>query len=334
MNEIEQAAAFLRELSGKRALVVTHKNADPDAIGCAYTVKKVCDSLGVKAEVHLPDGPSKVSRSILESLGVSWQEKWGEAQALIVCDTSNMSMIGDHPNLIEGIPEVLVIDHHFPPGSLAERASVRLIMQEPASTVIAVLLAERLGVKLDSVTATLALAGIIYDTRRFLYTSPNTFLASKLLLESGVDYIKTLKMLEEKEDYSEIIARLKGVQRASIVDVCGYLVAITESSAYEASVARTLVSLGVDLAIVVGGHGVSRASVRVSERLLRKGFDSSSLVADVARAIGGEAGGHPGASGYMRSIARREVKSFKNKTLRQLLLRAIDSLMGFCEEKA
>jgi len=329
--DLDRAEEFLRSFTGKKLIITTHKNADPDAIGCAFVVKKVCTSLGIEAEVCLPEGPSSVSKKIMGTLGAQWRERCQEADGAVVCDTSNAVMLGDIRPLLEAETDILVIDHHFPPGVLAERAKVSIIAREPASTVIAVLLADRLGVEIDSRTALIALTGILYDTRRYLYTSPSTFLASKILLESGADYAQALKLIEEKEDRSELIARLKGVQRASVIDVCGYVIAVTESSAHEASVARTLVSLGVDLAIVLGGHDATRVSVRASERLLERGFDSSKLVSSVAKMLGGEGGGHPGASGYT-NLASKKLRGIRNRTLRQFLLNAIAEVMAFCEQ--
>ncbi|MEZ0345946.1 MAG: DHH family phosphoesterase [Infirmifilum sp.] len=330
-EQFEELRVYLRGLAGSKVLVVTHRNADPDAIGCAFIMRDACASLGIKVEICIPEGPDKQARAILESFGFSWREECEPEDHLLVCDTSNKMMLGKAQYLLDAVKSLIVIDHHSPPGSLVERATASLIIPEPASTVLAVLLADKVGVRLDSTIATIGLTGILYDTRRFLTATPNVFLASKILLESGGDYALALKFLEPREDRSQAIARLKGVQRASVLDVCGYLVAVSESSAHEAAVAKALVTLGVDLALVAGGHDISRASVRVSGRLQEKGFDSSKLVEKVARMIGGEAGGHPGASGISKYEVKRNLKIVKNEVLRQLLLNAVEMIMEICD---
>ncbi|AKG38892.1 hypothetical protein MA03_05985 [Infirmifilum uzonense] len=335
MNQrVSEAAYYFSSIKGARALIITHRNADPDAIGCAYVLQSISTTLGFEAEVCLPEGPDRLSKRILNSLRVPWQEDCDTADLLVICDTSNKMMLGGAASLIDKAKEIIIIDHHSPPGNLISKASYSLIIGEPSATVIAVLLADALKVRLTKEISTIALSGILYDTRRYLSTTPNTFLASKILLEEEGDYDMALKLLEFPEDRSEIIAKLKGVQRASILDICGYLVAVTEASAHEAAVAKALVSLGVDLAIVAGGHEFSRTSIRVSNRLLEKGFDSSKLVADVATSLEAEAGGHPGASGI--SIYKRGIKPniIRNESLRRLLWHSVELLNEICRKEA
>ena len=332
-QEFQKLRTLLESRQGYATVIVTHQNADPDAVGCAFILQKIFSSFGIKAEVCLPGGPDRHAGRMLSALELPWKEECDQADMLLVCDTSNESMLGGASRLIENVGEILIIDHHRPPGNLTGKATLSLVFDEPASTVIAVLLADFMGVNLDSRASTLALAGILYDTRRYLVVSPNTFQASKILLESGGEYDKALRLLESPQDRSEIIAKLKGVQRASIIDVCGYLVAVTEASAHEATVANALISLGADLAIVAGGREVSRASIRVSKRLLEKGFDSSKLVSDAASLVGAEAGGHPGASGLSKYVLGRKLSSMKNEELRALLLLSIRMIENICREE-
>lgn len=321
---------FLHALEGKSVVILTHKNADPDAVGCAFVMQRICQQYRVHAEVYLPEGPSGLSKKILGTLGFTWQSEHPDSNAVIVCDTSNVHMLGEAGKVAEQASALLIIDHHKPPGNLVEKASITVLQEEPASTVLAVKIAEALKVDLDSKLSTLALTGIVYDTRRFMSASPATFHAAKWLLEMGGDYSLALKLLEEEEDRSEIIAKLKGVQRASILDVCGYIVAVSEVSSHEASVARALVSLGADLAIVAGGRDISRASIRVSGRLLERGFDSSRLVYKVAKELGGEGGGHSGASGIVRHSTTRGLRWTRSEELRQLVARALEMIWELC----
>ena len=235
----------------ERILVVTHVNADPDAVATALVVREVLAALGFNAVACFPGGISRVSRDLLERLGINYESSCEcRARYVVVCDASNEAVLGEAAACLAGAAGVMIIDHHEA-GSLAGRASVAVIEPgEPAATTLAVELAQAAEVRLSPQLASLALGGILYDTKRFMAASPRTLRAAAWLLESGGQYEQALPKPEEELDYSERVARLKAAQRAVLVDVCGHIVAVSEVTAYEASAARALVSLGADLSLI------------------------------------------------------------------------------------
>ena len=289
-------------------LVTAHVNADPDAVASAVLITELLRSLGFqRVNICFPDQPSRLSRKLLTALvpnikyHVSRLPHDAVIDASFIVDTSHSNHLGALWELVSHASTIIVVDHHVPPGNIADKATIKLIFKEPATTVITYYIIRKLATKLHSDTATLALAGILSDTRRFIHSSPLTFRAVGELLNEGADYDKALALLEEPVDFSERIARLKGVQRSEVVKINNYLVTITSIGSYEASVARALISLGADIAIVVRHEKEGfRISMRSSKTFYRDTGISISghIIPSLKEAVKGEGGGHDTAGGF------------------------------------
>jgi len=315
-----------------RLLIVSHINSDPDAVASSLVLGYIATMHGVKP-LYCMDGVSKVSRKIVEALGITFTRDPVDESGLplIICDTPSLELLGECSRYIEESPFVCVIDHHSP-GSLRKYAHRYVVEREPATSVIVGDAAYRYMDRLPHSYATLLITGILFDTRRLSLASPKTFHVLEKLVRDG-DYTLARRLLEEEPPYPERVARLKGAARAEIVDVCGYLIAITWVSAYEASVARALISLGADVAIVVGGHKKNiRISIRLSQRALEKGLRGDIILRRVAERLGGEGGGHAAASGYnLKATSTREGRVLRDKAGKSVLIEAVrEALDSLC----
>jgi len=319
---------FFRAVRPGTVLITAHVNADPDAVASALLVREVLESMGFTARVCFPEGPSKLSKKLIERVGVSYEQNClcSDADYVVVCDTPNEIQLSDVKECLEG-KSVVVVDHHGH-GSIAERAALVLVEREASTTTLAAEIAQSIGLKLGRELSTLALAGIAFDTKRFALATPRTLRAAAWLLEQGGSLEEALAGLEEEPEYTERVARLKAAQRAMVIEVCGYLVAVSEVSSFEASAARALVSLGADLAIVVGGRGGEvRASSRLSRNLARMGVDLADIAQRVASVLRGEGGGHKGAAGV--KIRKR---IHKGALVRGLLEETLVRVLTECEK--
>lgn len=323
---------FLQRLSSltptEDVLVATHVNADPDAVAAAFVLKSVLEKLGFRVRTCFPEGPSRLSKQLLDKLEIPYKNDCTcFSRLVVICDTSNESMLASAAECLKDA-EIVVVDHHEP-GNLVRRASLAAVYPEqPAATVIAVELAQLAGVSLEPKLATLALAGILYDTRRFSIATPKAFRAAAWLLESGGNYESAMLHPEEALEHSEKIARLKAAQRAMLIDVCGSIVALSEVTAYEASAARALITLGADVAFVLGGKEELRVSARASERVLDAGLSIAEIARRVAAVLGGEGGGHKGAGGL-----KIQGEKSQSEILRVISGEIIRELMELCREE-
>ncbi len=292
---------FRRLFSGlSSVLVVTHSNADPDAIASAVITLQLLEYLGSKACIGVPEGPSKVSRALLERLSIDLRFCGGETsyEGCVIVDSSNPVQLGSFRDSCLSAKVRALVDHHEL-GLLHGMVELKLVDVNASSTTeLIVRIAERVGVKLDGRIATLAVAGIIYDSRRFQNVSPHTFRVVNTLIEWGCDYSLALKSLVVErgsvEDLSRRVATLKALSRLRVEKAChDLLIAVTHIGSHESDVAKTLVNIGADVAVVLAEReDKARASVRVSERALEKGVKASTIASYIASKHRGEGGGH------------------------------------------
>ncbi|GAB6147681.1 bifunctional oligoribonuclease/PAP phosphatase NrnA [Stetteria hydrogenophila] len=289
-------------------MIVTHRNADPDAVASAVIAYRAAEAAGCRPCIFFPEGVSSAARSVAEAFsvdlasmecsGAPGREDLGGAVVVIV-DSSNSTQVGLGEEELRSAGSVVLIDHHEP-GDLVEMA--KAAVHEPGAataTQLALRVLLAMGGRLSPHESSLALAGIIHDTRRFLRADSEAFASASLLIKWGGDYGRVVSILGRGKrpadmDVSERIARLKAAQRAVIGRFCrDYIVAVTHVGSFESSAARALLELGADVAVVVSSKGEeTRVSVRVSRRALEAGVSAAEIARYVAEKLGGKGGGH------------------------------------------
>ncbi|MEB3860102.1 MAG: DHH family phosphoesterase [Desulfurococcales archaeon] len=288
-------------------LVITHKNADLDALASSVLVSSLLKSMGKEFCIGLPEGLSRLSKNALETLGLGLDtcNRIASASVSIVVDASNGVVIGDYYAAYRGSEARILIDHHEP-GELASLATAMILDPGAASTSeLVVELLAAAGARPDPREATLGLAGIVYDSKRYAHAVPGTFRATLKLLEWGADYHRSLSLAYpsgdspkgEILDFSERMAVVKAASRMKVARACNLIVATSYIGSFESSAARSLLRIGADVAvIVVPRDDHARVSVRVSKRALDRGIEASWVADYVAKRMGGQGGGHRAAA--------------------------------------
>jgi nanoRNase/pAp phosphatase (c-di-AMP/oligoRNAs hydrolase) len=290
------------------AIVVTHRNADLDALASTVLVSSLLRGLGKDHCIGLPEGPSRLSKRALETLGIGLRECGGEhrARLAIVVDASNGVVLGEYYEAYRSAPTRILIDHHEP-GELASLATAMVL--EPGASSTSELVVELLsmsGVRPSPREAALGLAGIIYDSKRYAHAGPGTFRATLALLEWGADYQASLSLTSPgaaegaKDDlleFSERMAVVKAASRMRVERSCSLIIVASYIGSFESSAARSLLRLGADVAVIVAPReDHARVSVRVSRRALDKGVEASWVAEYLAARMGGQGGGHRAAA--------------------------------------
>ncbi|MCE4627677.1 MAG: DHHA1 domain-containing protein [Desulfurococcales archaeon] len=261
---------------------------------------------GSRSVVVAPEGVSRASKRILEELGVSGVfagvvDRSLEPAMLVVVDTANPAQLSPYEWLLEQAIEVVVIDHHME-GTIRDIADTALVIPEAASTSeIVAFSGSLLRIPFSPVTASALLAGILFDTRNLRITGPFTAEALGYLLDMGADQGLVARVAREtrERDTSERIALLKAMSRLRFARACrDILIAVTHVGSFESSVARALLDIGADVAVVAKDtrEGV-RVSVRTSPRAEGAGITALDIARYIGEKLGGEAGGHPSAAG-------------------------------------
>jgi len=310
-------------------LIVTHRNADVDAVAAAFTLNYVLRSYGEGvSDICVPEGVDLASKKILSALGFS-VPKSGKCvgKRIVLIDVSTLAQVED----VE-FSECSVVDHHVV-NSVVEVCG--LAVYDPKAGATSALIAEalmNLGFTVPRAYATLLLAGIMFDTRFLRIASSRLLRVVSWLLDVGGDLEEVSRLLTHQEiPYSERIAKLKSLSRMGIYVVGeDNILTMTCVGAYEASSLRVALDAGSDIAIAVAPREDSaRVVIRVSSRLLQE--FKTPVAAELARYLGenlgGSGGGHEAAAGVvipLISIRSLEDAVFQFFRLRGYKVRALD----------
>jgi len=301
--------AFIRELMRVKSIgLVCHHNADPDSLLSACVLKRILDSLKVKATIYAPADISELARKIMEELYDSEVnvltdiKNIEENNALCLVDVSTLDQLSKELKdiiLRKYRSKLFVIDHHTPHPDILKL--VRAILIDPgacATGELVYMLAKEVNVRLDKRDIEALAVAILYDTKRFVIANRNVFKIMSEIFDM-IDYNKLLSMFHKEMRIDEKIARLKAAIRARLfrTDIRGkeVVIALSHVSSYEASAARALLELGADLAIVSGGK---KGVVRVCARCTRNFAELTNIhlgrdiMMKLGEEISGSGGGH------------------------------------------
>lgn len=299
-----QEPSFI-EYIGESVVILGHHNADPDAVGAAQGVKELIENLKPDANIHvvMPDDISRLSMQIIASLGLTVSENYsGAFDTIVAVDSGGLNQLGEWGEVIKAHQQVIVvIDHHTLDDELSHCTDL-LIHDDEASSASELVyrLYEQYAVTPSIKTAKALLAGVVFDTKFFSIGTSKTYEKVSGLLAYIGDLSQIMSLFKTETDVSERIARIKTAKRAEIHRIQEYVVVFSEVGSYQASGARALISLGADLAIVVGEE---KNGLRASLRSTQGFFDTSGvhlgkLVSGYSDVFGGSGSGHPTAAGY------------------------------------
>jgi len=284
----------------KRVAIVCHPNADPDAIGSACALQEYLRARcnGLEATIVATEGINSVTERLLAYLSLRVEDEVPPSVDLfILVDLSSLDQIPAIREAVEKGTPFAMLDHHVPDDCTREKAAFSVI-KERASTCEVVF--EAIGHRgLSKTSLNALLAGLIYDSRRFLISPEQSIASAYRMIELGGDPAKAIGLLASEEDPSERMAKLKGAARLRLYRAGRYTIALTNVGSFEASVARALTNLGADLALVVSENGKDlRISARSTDAFLRSsGLNlTKDLMQPLAGLFSGHGGGHPTAA--------------------------------------
>jgi bifunctional oligoribonuclease and PAP phosphatase NrnA len=297
---------FVAPESIKRVGVICHRHADPDAYMAAFAISRLMSktSPAAKVDVIIPDGMSLLTRRLAESFKLdSLVEGGGDGadyDLLVAVDIGHTELLKDWSGQLRASRGAKVlIDHHpIQEGSPYDHMVVDTAASS-ASEIVARLFRD-LGVQMEAQTAQAILLGIMFDSQHLLIAKEGTLREVVRLLDRGASIDDARLLLRSPPDYGEVVAKLKSARRLKPYKVAGWVVVTTTVGSFQSNVARSLVSMGADVAIVTGETGgETRGSLRANQRFWET--TKIHLGTDVAAAIAREAGfggGHPTAASF------------------------------------
>ena len=306
--QIQKIVSLIDKVDAKLAVLLCHNNADPDAIGAAYALSGLLNHLkpNLKIEIAVASGPSRLSKRIIAVLPIEivYQPHIEEADVLFLVDTNTVQQLDVLCKKILPDQPLIVVDHHSNHPETERLAAISVSDMTASSTCEVVYrLFEEAEVKPSIDEAKALFLGIAFDTRHFVIANSGTFKVLTSLIDAGVDVQETLPILSLPMDFSERIARLKTCTRIKLLTLNDWLITLSHVSAYQASAARALISIGAHVAVVAGQKD---EKIQVSFRATREfyletgihlGNDFAKPLGDFINGIGGGHAISAGANG-------------------------------------
>jgi phosphoesterase RecJ-like protein len=325
--QIQDITALLDQANAKLVVLLCHQDADPDAIGAAYAFSSLLQRLRprLRTEIGAAEGPSRLSKHLLATLPVklAFNPSFEEADAIVLLDTNTVQQLGDWAEKVKSSKApIVVVDHHASHPE-TERLAALIVSDENASSTCEIIYRffMDMNVRFTENEAKALFLGIAFDTRHFVLANSTTLKIVADLIDAGVNAREALALLSLPMEESERIARLKASKRVKLFRVGKWIVAFSHVSAYQASAARALISLGAHVAIVAGEKNEKlRISMRASEDFHRAtGFHlGRELAKPLGEYVQGMGGGHAVSAGVngvgdVEACLKRCVRLLKEK---------------------
>ncbi len=313
--------------------ILPHSNADPDALGSACVLAYLINKMNPVANVRIvvSDGIGSECKDItnlciernikIETVKRVQQVKTRIEDLCILVDVASTEQLKHTKPILTTCKMIMVIDHHdihdYEADLLSDKEVVYLLDPVASSTAEMVYkLINELNVMIEADLLKILLAGIVWDTKRFLRVSPNTFKYISEMIERGVQYVEALKIIENVRPIYSRIARIKCLLRhrgfRATINNREVYIAISEVGAYESDCATALLTMGYDVAFIINMDEslkmirfIYRARENIIEDLQLNVYEN--IIKKLIDLFGGSGGGHKGAGGAILRIFNMEV---------------------------
>jgi nanoRNase/pAp phosphatase (c-di-AMP/oligoRNAs hydrolase) len=296
----------LEDADASFILLLCHRSADADAICSAYALQGLLKRFLPNSviEIGCPQGVNKPAKVLFERMPITVNLKPNieSAEAIVLLDMNTVEQLDEFADIIKKSPSPkLIIDHHAPSPETMQTCKFCLVDEKAAANCELVYrLFSQAEVEPNLNEAKALFIGIAFDTRHFALANSPTFEIIAKLVVKGIDAQQTLAQFALPIDPSERVAKLKACKRAKIIKIEGWIIALSQVSAYQAPAAKALVDLGAHMSAVAGKKN---GKVELSLRSTRQFNELAGvhLGVDIAAPLGeylhGVGGGHAMASG-------------------------------------
>ncbi len=313
--------------SDGKVLILSHLNADPDAVGSSIAIHEFLKSKDVDSTMAGAGGVNALARNLVKKLGykVEINPSLEGAETLVIVDSCALSQLAPI-NIRDFGGKLFIIDHHVPEEELKEKADGGIFDEDmtSASEIVYKLLDEE-GFDFTESVCLALITGIVTDTAHLQFARSETFrIVADLLDKSKMEYPDVLKFINIPTEPSRKIAHLKAASRLELERIGEWIVALSHVGSFEASAARALIKIGADVSFVCSVEkGEARVSVRTSNFFIKRTHlnFAKDYVPKLAKVLRGSGGGHSAAvsvNGRFSGTAQELLKECK-KLLEELL---------------
>jgi bifunctional oligoribonuclease and PAP phosphatase NrnA len=311
-SELSAVVEALR--ANDRFVVVSHENADGDALGSLLATTLALRQLGKDAVMYLA-GDSPVPREYafmpFDGLARDVPADISE-RVLVAVDCAQEDRIGPAPAELMTAKLTLDIDHHHDNSRFGD---VNLIVAEASSTgeVMRDVFRE-LGVELTPEIAEPLYIALVTDTGRFQYTNttPKALRLAAELVEAGADVHAVFQQVYESVEFAKLKLLARALERAQVLEGGSIVVSVLLRNdfsdvgaveAYSEGIIDYLRAVeGSELAVLI--REPPREGSPMRRVSLRSSVDEIDVSA-IARRFGG--GGHRQAAGFSSDASVEEI---------------------------
>ncbi|WNY27492.1 DHH family phosphoesterase [Methanolapillus ohkumae] len=305
-----------RLLDYRNILYVCHRNADPDAIGSAFTLAEA-----IGGTIGIVDECNRVASNLIDKLDIPVVlcPDPKDYDITVVLDTSTRGQLNDMK-----LDKYCLIDHH---ATIALLEDAKFFIHEESTSNVEIIfrMLNRAGLPISEKMGLAMITGIITDTGHLKHANSGTFQTlSEIMIQSNVDYYDALELMAATpQDISIRIAMLKAAMRCKLERVDERLIATTYVSSYGGAAASMLTNIGADVAFV--GSTKDNKSVRVSGRakrdMIATGVNLGKIMEEIGDKYNGTGGGHSGAAGIDAECSLEEIMTYCTDCVKKVIER-------------
>src|SRR5215213_5964196 len=317
-SDVEAVAEAIR--AHDRFTVVTHENADGDALGSLLATTLALEALGKDAVMYLAgDAPLPAEYSFLDLAELTRVLPTdADERVLVSVDCANARRIGESREPLERSLLVIDIDHHHDNSRFGDP---NLVVPDASSTAEVLRdVFRELNVALTPQIAEALYVALVTDTGRFQYsnTTPKSLRLAAELVEAGADVHGIFRRVYETVQFAKLKLLARALDRAQLYEggrlVVSYLLRedfadVGAEEPYSEGIIDYLRSVeGSEMVALIrepprDGGPARRVSLRSSHDEVD--------VSAIARELGG--GGHRQAAGFSSEREIGEIVDFLHR---------------------
>ena len=281
------------KLRGGNKVILVHGNADMDAVGSAYAIKRAFPD----ADIYAPSGVDRVTKLVMDKLNITVLDECDISayEKVVVVDTSSPEQLETEAPLPK---DTLVIDHHIPTGKWDGYDFYCDDSKTSCCEIIKDILDEN-GIAIERDVGLMLIGGMITDSGHFVYAKPDLMIAfGDIMKRCDIDMDEAYNLTIAPVSMSEKIAMLKAIERTKFDRVGELIVATSYGGSFEASSCRAIMAAGADVVFVGSQRDDEfRISSRATQEAVRKGVHLGDILKGIGDETLNDGGGHGGAAG-------------------------------------
>lgn len=300
--------------AAKTVAIFAHTSYDPDGLGSMYGLAHHLQKLGKEVDKFVDSKVCEVDSRMFDTAELATMF-YKTYDLLIMVDTPNLERLGQYANAFKQHANTIRLDHHM---GYNNAAKIELVLPYASCCEIILELIERMGKKMDKVSATYLYGGMLTDTDCFSTASVDelTFNHAISLMKNGADTVKATELLVKTQSQaqyklSKIVhdkAEIHGDVFISSLTLKDFKRAGAESNE-DGNISNKLIYLdGINISCLIKQKQINSYSCSFR---CRHGFD----VSKIANTLGG--GGHKEAAGALIKGNEKSVKALVLKAIRE-----------------